>query len=137
MRGTLWLAAVSLATACADTNPPGPVGRCGTYVDTPGTARIASVQAAPADQANCALAPVRVLFDFTPTDPGASGLAATAVPLTVGSGYNPPGAWVTSSGLTVGSEHPAIRSDQAAGPCTPVVFELTDVDAAAGLAACF
>lgn len=135
MRRMLSLFPALLAVAaCDETNPP---GRCGTYVDTPGTARIVAVEAAPADQANCTDAPVRVLFDFTPTDPAASALAASAVPLTVGAGYNPPSAWVAASALTVGSDHPAVRSDQEAGPCTPVVFALTDVDAAAGLAACF
>lgn len=113
------------------------VGRCGAYHDTPGTARITSVGPAPANEYRCEADPVRVLFDFEPDDPARAELAATGVPLTVGAGAHPPRAWVEGSGLTVGSEHPAVRSDQPGGPCTPIVFALADVDYAAGLQACF
>lgn len=127
--------AVALVAACGgDGHPP---GRCGAYFDTAGTARIASVEAAPAGEYNCTNDPVKVLLDFAPLDPARPDLAASGYPLTVGAGANPPSAWVTASGLVVGSEHPAMRSDQPVGPCSPVVIELTDVDSSAGLAACF
>ncbi|HET8538982.1 MAG TPA: hypothetical protein VFL83_03820 [Anaeromyxobacter sp.] len=127
--------AIALAAAAGCTTTEG-VGRCGPYADTPGTARIASVETAPPGESSCTNDPVRVLFDFAPQDPARTDLAATAVPLTIGSGQHPPRAWVTSSGLTVGSEHPAVRSDQQ-GPCPPVTFRLTDVDAAAALPLCY
>jgi hypothetical protein len=78
-----------------------------------------------------------VLFDFVPQDPSKASLAATGIHLTIGDGKHPPRAWVTASGLTPGSSHHAVRSDQQSGPCSPVVWKLTDVDEAAGLAACF
>ncbi|BDG01048.1 hypothetical protein [Anaeromyxobacter oryzae] len=131
-------AATALATQLACGVVTEGIGRCGAYTDTPGTARITVVEAAPADQSNCTNDPVRVLFDFTPADADlVASRAARDVQLTIGSGQNPPRAWVTASGLTIGSEHPAIRSDQPVGPCKPVVLKLTDVDGAAGLSACY
>ncbi len=127
------LAAVAVAACGTETR----IGACGTYTDTPGTASIVSVETAPANEYDCANDPVRVLFDFTPTDPQAASLAASGVKLTIGAGMNPPRAWVTSSGLTVGSDHPAVRSDQPVGPCSPVVWKLTAADYGAGLAACY
>jgi hypothetical protein len=131
-RAAVVLAAVAMAACHTETK----IGTCGTYTDTPGTARIVSVETAPAGEYNCRNDPVRVLFDFTPTDPQAASLAASGVNLTIGAGMNPPRAWVTSSGLTVGSDHPAVRSDQPVGPCSPVVWKLTGLDYGAGLEAC-
>jgi hypothetical protein len=119
----------------ASCTPEG-MGRCGTYTPTPGTARITAAETAPADELNCKNDPVRVLFDFTPSDPGAGG-AATNIRLHIGSGENPPRAWVEAEGLAIGSVHPAIREDQPNGPCTPEVFTLTDVDTMAGIQACY
>lgn len=113
------------------------IGRCGTYTDTTGTARIVSVETAPAGEYNCRNDPVRVLFDFTPADPARAAMAASGVQWTIGGGANPPRAWVLASGLTVGSDHPAVRRDQPVGPCSPVVWHLVDVDEAAGVAACW
>ena len=113
------------------------VGKCGAHSDTEGTAHITSIASAPAGESNCQNDPVKVLFDFIPHDPGNVGLAASGIPLTVGQGSNPPRAWVMSSGLSVGSDHPAIRSDQPVGPCSPVVYRFLDLDMAAGLSACY
>lgn len=111
------------------------IGRCGTYTPTPGTARITAVETAPADQLNCKNDPVRVLWDFTPGDPGA-GNAATNIQLTVG-GANPPRTWVEAEGLAIGSVHPAIREDGPNSPCGPLFFTVTDVDTKAGTQACY
>jgi hypothetical protein len=129
------LAGPVLATqlACVDLG----AGRCGAYTETPGTARITAVEAAPADQYNCKNDPVRVLFDFTPADARLASLAAMGVRFTIAGGANPPRAWVTASGLNTGSDHPAVRSDQPRGPCPPVHWKLSDVDEMAGLSACF
>ncbi len=131
------LAVVAAATQMACSYTTEGAGRCGAYTETPGTARITAVDPAPADQFNCTNDPVRVLFDFTPADASLASRSATGVALTIGPGRNPPRAWVTASGLSVGSEHPAIRSDEAVGSCTPLVWELSDVDESAALAACY
>lgn len=131
-----WPAALLLAAAAVSCATPQPIGRCGEYTSTPGTARITAVEAAPADEYNCPRDPVRVLFTFTPAAGADPGLAATGVALTISAGANPPRAWVVAQGLTVGSEHPAVRADQQGGPCSPVVWRLTDVDTDAGLRAC-
>ena len=133
-RGAAAVLVAMAAVACVTETR---IGACGAYTDTPGTASIVSIEAAPADEYNCSNDPVRVLFDFTPTDPQAASLAASGVKLTIGAGMNPPRAWVTSSGLTVGSVHPAVRSDQPVGPCSPIGWKLTAADYGAGLAACY
>ena len=112
------------------------MGKCGAYYDTPGTAHVRSIETAPADQFNCRNDPVRVLLDFTPTDPAKASLAATGVQLTIGSGQNPPRAWVTASGISVGTDLPAIRHDQPVGPCPPVGWTFTSIDRTAALAVC-
>jgi hypothetical protein len=130
----LALVALSALAACDSAVPVD--GHCGAYTSTPGIARITSVETPPSDQFNCSRDPVRVLFDFIPTEPG-STKGATGAQLTVAGGANPPRAWVTASGLAVGTEHPAVRADQPVGPCSPVVYTLTDVDLNAGASACF
>lgn len=113
------------------------MGRCGAYTDTVGTARITSISSAPAGQYNCPNDPVRVLFDFTPADPAQASLAASSVALTVGAGANPPRAWVTASGIAVGSDLPVTRHDQPVGPCAPTAWSFTGIDQTAALAACY
>jgi hypothetical protein len=112
------------------------MGRCGAYTDTLGTARITSIWSAPADQSNCRNDPVRVLFDFTPADPSMMSLAASGVALTIGSGENPPRAWVSASGMSVGADLPVTRHDQPVGPCSPTGWTFTSIDQAGALAAC-
>jgi hypothetical protein len=119
--------------ACGGTGAP---GKCGTYTETLGTARIVSIETAPPDGNNCTSDPVQVLFNFTPTDPLQASRAASGIALTIGTGENPPRAWVVASGLTIGSDHAAVRYDQPVGPCDPVAFKLTSLDELAGLAAC-
>jgi hypothetical protein len=56
--------------------------------------------------------------------------------LTIGSGQNPPRAWITASGIAVGIDLPVTRSDQPVGPCTPVSWTFTSLSESAALAAC-
>jgi hypothetical protein len=117
-------ALLAAASGCAE----GP--ECSTrWSDTAGTARIVSVESAPWDWDQCPVAdPVVVRFDFTPTDPARSALAVTGWML---GGKPPARSWVSASGLTVGSEHPATQSG-----APPIGVYLDDVDYAAGDAAC-
>jgi len=128
----LAFAALLLVTGCAADG----MGKCGAYTDTVGTARITAISSAPADQGGCRNDPVRVLFDFTPADPTKTSLAASGIGLTIGSGQYPPRAWVTASGINVGTDLPVIRHDQPVGPCSPTGWTFTSIDHAAALAAC-
>jgi hypothetical protein len=101
----------------------------------PGTAEILSVTAPPSGENACPKDPVRVAFRFTPTEPKLP--VTETFDLTVGDGKHPSRAWVDSSGLSVGSSHPAMRKELTAGACTPLVIRLTDVDYSAANAACF
>lgn len=107
-------------------------GPC-AYQDTPGTARIVSVEPAPDDGRDYCPDAVRVTFDFIP-DSGSGAVSGRE--LHIGSGTHPPRAWVDSSGLAVGSEHPAVRSDITMGTCSPRIIKLTDVDYQAAWDAC-
>ena len=129
------LASVALS-GCPLVDDPIVGGPC-EYDDTPGTATIVSVQDADPAGNNCANDPVEVIFDFTPDDAGAADLAATGWHLTISAGENPPRAWVEDEGLTEGSEHSAIRRDITQGTCTPILYEFTEVDYDAGVAACY
>jgi hypothetical protein len=112
------------------------IGKCGAYTDTEGTARITSISTAPADQNNCRNDPVRVLSDFTPADPARASLSASGVMLLIGSGLNPSRAWVTASGIAVGTDLPVTRTDQPVGPCPPTNWIFTSIDQTAAIAAC-
>lgn len=116
-----------------------PLWACGgggcRYADTPGTASILSVETPPTGENACPRDPVQVTFRFTPTDASLPVTASFA--LTIGDGKHPPRAWVTASGLGVGTVHPAVRSRITEGTCTPLIIVLTDVDHAAANAACF
>ena len=57
--------------------------------------------------------------------------------LTISEGVNPPRQWVESEGLTVGSQHVCTRRDISSGTCSPLLFDFTDVDYAAGVALCY
>jgi hypothetical protein len=94
------------------------------YRDTPGTARITSNDAG----SGACTSPVVVLFDFTPNDPSKASLAVTGVRVQVGEGVDPSRAWVDASGLSVGSVHPATRSDETHGSCSPREINLDGVD---------
>jgi hypothetical protein len=100
-----------------------PLSGCGghcEYEDIPGKARIVSVDPAPMTGANCKMERVKVVFDFFPDDPSEDDLVEKGWVLTTGvPELNPPRSWVESSGLTVGSEHPAIRSEITQGSCPP------------------
>ena len=101
-----------------------------------GRARTRTSTEADPDSNNCANDPVEVVFDFVPTDPTVDA-SATGWRLTISDGANPPAAWVADEGLTEGSEHPCTRRNIISGTCTPVLYEFTDVDYDAGIAACY
>jgi len=129
------LSAALCALACAlGTASCGLPGSGCRYADTPGTAVILSIGPAPGGTNACPRDPVAVLFRFSPTN---STQAPIDRSISIGDGKHPPRAWVESSGLTVGSAHPAIRSDSVAGACSPLVIKLTDVDYGAANDACF
>jgi len=106
------------------------------YEDTAGVATIVSVEPAGTNGLNCGDDAVEIVFDFTPDDPAAADLAETGLFVAVSEGVNPDRAWAEDEGLTVGSEHPALRVDITSGTCTPLMFTLTDVDYSAGAMAC-
>jgi hypothetical protein len=114
-----------------------PVGGPCEYAEVSGTATIVSVSDASEGENNCANDPVVVVFDFVPDDPGDEAHAATGWHLTIGGGANPPRAWVDAEGLTVGTEHPCMRSDILSGTCTPVLYTFTGVDYDAAIDACY
>jgi hypothetical protein len=64
------------------------------------------------------------------------GWPDTARTVTIGEGVYPSRTWAETQGLRVGSVHPCRRSEILNGTCTPVEFQLTDVDYASGLAPC-
>ena len=127
-RAAVVVAAPALLAACiAQTRG---IGACGEYVDTPGTATIRAVDAAPAGEYNCTNDPVMIAFDFVPDDSALSARAATGWPMMIGSGANPPSSAVAACGLAVGSSHPAVRQDALSGSCTPVLIKLSDLGGA-------
>lgn len=99
-------------------------GHC-EYEDIPGKARIVSVDPAPKAGPNCTMERVKVVYDFIPDDPSETDLVEKGWVLTTDIGQNPPRSWVESSGLTVGSEHPAIRSEITQGSCPPTEIYIT------------
>jgi hypothetical protein len=134
MRSTILLSSVfflALPLAACETGGP-----C-SFERTPGKARIVSADPAPTNEKNCSTESVKVVFDFTPDDPDKADLAQKGVPLVLGGGHNPSRSWVESSGLTVGSEHPAIRTEITEGSCPPGDISLTDVDYAEADDQCF
>jgi hypothetical protein len=104
------------------------------YQHTAGVARVTAIQA---PSINGCSNGVDVVFDFTPSDGLKADVAATGVRLLVGGGLSPAKAWVEASGLSVGSDHPATRSDVVRGGCSPLEITLDDVDYRAGANACF
>lgn len=113
---------------------PPPTGSGCAYVRTEGTAHITALETpGPAEYA-CRNDPVRVVFDFAPTDPAAR--ACYTVPdapdtgrnFTISGGAHPSRACADASGLAAGVDVRAVRLDIVSGTCTPVLFELPDVD---------
>ena len=116
--------------------PPIFGGPC-EYTDTPGVATIVSVESAGPHALNCSNDPVEVIFDYQPDDPKSGESAVTGLLLTISEGVNPSRAWVESEGLTVGSKHACTRRDIASGTCSPLLFDFTEVDYAAGIELCY
>jgi len=120
----------------------GLVGGGCTYKKVSGTAVIDEVNTAPDWQNNC-VDPVEVVFHFIPDDPAArSSYLHPDWPdsdrrYVVGDGKNPPRNWARRTGLVIGSQHRAIRSEITQGSCTPVVFLFPDIDAATSHQDCF
>ncbi|MGD8451689.1 MAG: hypothetical protein PVJ57_07705 [Phycisphaerae bacterium] len=107
------------------------------YADTPGVATVVSVSPADPGDPNCWNDPVEVVFDYVPDDPELAHLAVSGIRLTISEGVNPPATWVEDEGLTAGSPHPCLRRDITSGACTPLLFELLDVDYEAGIDQCY
>ena len=125
--GALVAAVGLIATGCG--------GPC-FYQKTAGTARITAIQAH-SGGGSCPNDGVEVLFDFTPGAASKTDLATTGTRLLVGEGLEPARSWVEASGLTVGSVHPATRSDETYGSCSPEAIILDDIDYRVGANACF
>ena len=128
---------VVVSALCAASGCARVIGGPCEYTDTPGTATIVSVSDAEPDANNCANDPVVVVFDFAPADPGDEAGAATGWHLTIAGGANPPRAWVQAEGLIEGTQHACVRSDIVTGTCSPVVYEFSNADYEAGIAACY
>jgi hypothetical protein len=131
---------IAVAVACLGACETEGAGRCQAYVETPGTAHVTAVESAPSTENNCANDPVKVTFDFAPDDETQSARAATGWTVRIAAGMNPPRAALEACGLTVGSSHPAVRSDGQGGPCTPLVIHLADLSGVAcqaALGTCF
>ena len=129
--GALLCAALLLLVACGDDSRGTPLdgGNC-EYVDHLGTITVVSTDPADPGGNNCRDA-VEVVFDFESA--GTAGYVFPEWPdegnrITVGDGKNPPAPWVTEKGLVPGSVHAAIRREIVIGTCTPVLFELTDLE---------
>ncbi len=124
-----------------EAEPPIAGGTC-EYTSVSGVATIVSVEAAGSDETNCSNDPVKVTFSFVPDDATATQsytityISDDSIELQVSSA-NPPSEWVQAEGLTVGSEHPCVRKEITSGTCTPLIFELTDVDYEQGIEMCY
>ena len=131
----IFCGAISLAFyifACTGTTSNTPVGGPCTYNDIPGTATIIS-NTTPTNSNSCFNNPVEVVYNFTPTDPNAvnnyrfSNWPDTSQIFLI-YGLNPSSSCAASQNLITGSTHSAIRKEGLTGGCTPVVFEITDVN---------
>lgn len=113
------------------------------YRAVPGEMIITQVRPADPGMNNCDNDPVEVLFNFEPDDPAArAGYRMAGWPdqdqhLTIGSGQNPPRAWVAAQALNPGARFSAERLEILAGTCTPVLFETPALDKGAALEDCY
>ncbi len=100
------------------------VGSSCEYADIPGSAELVKVY----DKSHS----VEVYLNFTPDDSVSyrfPDMPDTNVMAYVCQGHKPRNPeWIKEQGLTVGSFHPCRRREITKGTCTPVLFELTDVD---------
>ncbi len=125
-----------------DTVTIGVIGGPCSYNEFSGTAIITSVSPAPPESYSCNNGVV-VEYDFIPDDPNAPNnysfpnWSDSSRNLKVGGGLNPSASWALSQGLTVGSLHPCKRMEIYEGTCTPVIFELLDVDYISYVDDCF
>lgn len=124
------LAVSSVLAGCSDPIMPG--GPC-SYTDIPGTATIRTVTPDTSASASCPNT-VIIIYDFTPDD--STMVDRYRIPswpdtgrvLTRISGFNLPDGWAVKEGISPGSEHPCLRHEIYKGACTPVIFELTEID---------
>ena len=134
----LWLLVSTVLAGCATR-----VGGSCKYADIPGTCTVESVTPTGAGTSSCSNDPVEVRFDFSPLDSGAQAdyrypaQSDTDRSLTIAGGALPPRPWIESEGLTEGSQHPCVRREITRGTCTPVIFEFTEIDYAAGIDQCY
>jgi len=95
------------------------------YTDVPGTAKIVSVETAPATEYNCSNDPVRVTFDFTPTNTALALPSDSGQPFQIGGGTNPPRSCLDDNDIAVGNSLPCVRQESTMSLCTPVMYALT------------
>jgi hypothetical protein len=127
------VAAVSLLGACTTTPI---VGGC-TYDKTPGTATVTAIEEPSSNLYNCPNDPVRVTFDFAPTDTTQTQAYLKGRPVIVGSGANPNRAYILSKGFAVGKALPAVREDIRSGACSPIEFIFPGIDLSDYAQSCF
>ena len=103
------------------------------YNDIQGVAEIISIGPAPADRRRCKNA-VLVLYNFIPDDPTAperflyKRWPTKKLRFFLGSGENPPMAWIEKKGLLKGTRHRCERGERKTGACTPVVYRFPEID---------
>lgn len=122
--------------ASADSSAP--IGRCGAYVSTNGSAKIVRVEktAASTEQATSGGGPgyagFEVWFSFTPdepvSDPATADWIGREYELRLANSWYPGPEFLKKYGLQVGDTIAAVLDAQKAGPCTPFVFQFPSVD---------
>jgi len=113
-----------LLVSCAGSGVDPKVGGLCTYENFPGTAKFTELKVVPNG--------VEAHFDFTPTDPNAPTryrIHNDDKNITLfldGSGL-PSADWLSSKGITVGSEFSSICMEERTGTCTPLMYTLTAI----------
>jgi hypothetical protein len=130
---SVMVAGVSVLGACVSTPI---IGGC-TYDKTPGTATVTAIEVPASTLYNCPNDPVRVTFDFAPTDTTRTQAYLKGRPVVVGSGANPNRAYILSKGFAVGKVLPAVREDIRSGACSPTEFIFPGIDLSDYAPSCF
>jgi len=115
-----------------------PIGRCGAYISTDGSAKIVSVEETAASTAQATsgggpgYAGYEVWFSFTPNEPIGDPATADWIgrehELRMANSWYPGPEFVKKYGLEAGNTVPAVLDVQKTGPCTPFVFRFPSVD---------
>ena len=104
------------------------------YKDVPGTCTIASIEDADDTSNICTLDvgdTAVVTFDYVGTAEGVTPVSGLSLKIGPGGGFDPPRAFLTDEGLTVGSSHPCVRRECTHGGCgNYYTFNNIDLEAA-------